>query len=40
MAIPQAIVVSLIVAVCAAATGTLAWWVIEFVYQVLNYGPS
>src|SRR5215813_8572899 len=35
MTIPQAIAVSLIVAVCAAATGRLASSVIEFVYWVL-----
>jgi len=36
MTIPQEIAVSLIVAVCAAATGRLAWSVVEFVYGVLN----
>jgi hypothetical protein len=36
MTIPQEIAVSLIVAVCAAATGRLAWSVVEFVYWVLN----
>src|SRR5262249_52014376 len=36
MTVPQEIAVSLIVAVCAAATGRLAWSVVEFVYGVLN----
>jgi hypothetical protein len=36
MAIPQVIPVSLIVAVCAAATGRLAWSVVEFVYWCLT----
>src|SRR5262245_25694201 len=35
MTIPRAIAVSLIVAVCAAATGRVVWSVIEFVYRVL-----
>ena len=40
MTVPQEIAVSLIVAICAAATGRLACLVVEFVYWVLNYGPS
>jgi len=36
MTIPQEIAVSLIVAVCAAATGRLASSVVEFVNWVLN----
>src|SRR5262245_9486905 len=35
MTVPQEIAVSLIVAVCAAATGGLAWSVVEFVYWML-----